>query len=648
MVEVGTSAAAPPPSLLSLCLDAVAASLASDSAGQTGWAGGWSSDGHDGSADEGGGEDDEQHLSPEQVAEALPWELLHRLASQLPPAALESLHQAAHARCYSSADTSAELRGPDSNKHGMKRSRGEDFSTAWQALFKLRWPIRYIAGHDTLATVDWQRQYWEKHLQECLDEAVENAMLPSFHGSVSELSIPAKIRNFIYNSEDIPLQHSSLSYQCSRFGCYARSLRLQSVLCSAETYEMFQHCKVEKLMLIRIFSEPEVDGVCLLLSCHLESLISLEFIHCQLYPEVMDKIYKSLCQKGSPNHRIQGFIIKSSRICELKPGALSAGLTSFLSAGKSLRLLSLNDTKMPPRFVTMIFHTLMESSCGLQTLEISDNHISDWLWTMDKSSTSSSLALESDMSMNSLTVLTLRGNNMHKGDVKDLCKILVKMPNLRDLDISGNPIMDDGIRLLIPFISRAVEKENPLLILRLENCDLSTVGVSKLLECLTFAKQPLDMLSIADNALGSSVAGALAKFLSSHVRDINIEDIGLGTLGFQTLEEGLPMDVALTHINISKNRGGIKAAYFISRLILQAPHLVSVNAAANLLPPESLEIICNTLKQRTCNLERVDLTCNLHLSATVFPAFLDFKKHGKPILVVPPHLSTTAPYDDDP
>ncbi|GJN13501.1 hypothetical protein PR202_gb00213 [Eleusine coracana subsp. coracana] len=145
MVEVGTSAAAPPPSLLSLCLHAVVACLASYSAGRTGWAGGWSSDGHDGLADEGGGEDDEQHLSSEQVAEALPWELLHRLASQLPPAALESLHQAAQTRCYSSADTSAELRGPDSNKHGTKRSR-------------------------------------------CLDEAAENAMLPSFRGSELEAS----------------------------------------------------------------------------------------------------------------------------------------------------------------------------------------------------------------------------------------------------------------------------------------------------------------------------------------------------------------------------------------------------------------------------------------------------------------------------
>ncbi|XP_062204106.1 uncharacterized protein LOC133906266 isoform X2 [Phragmites australis] len=668
MAVVGEEAAPPPPaprtppSLLSLCLEAVAAHLATEAAG----AGGAGASGHSAHLD--GDPEQGDHLTPEQVAEALPWELLHRLASALPPVALESIHHAAHARCYSSADTTAVLGEQDGIRRGIKRSRREDFNTAWQALFKLRWPVNDNTGHDTLVTATWQQQYWENHLQECLDEAAESALLPSFRGSIGELSISAKIMNSIFHSEDISQQHSRLSYQCSRFGCYARCLRLQSVLCTPETYGLFQYCKLERLMFIRIISESEVHGVCLLLSCHAETLVSLEFIHCQLYPAVMDKICKSVCRKESLNHGIQRLSIKSSCICGTKPLTISAGLLNFLSYGKSLQLLSLNDTKMQPSFAKMIFLTLLESPCGLQTLEISENNIAGWLSTMDKSSTISSLALESNISLNSLSVLNLRGNNLQKGDVEDLHKILIKMPNLRDLDISGNPIMDEGIRLLVPFISRAIQKENPLLRLRIENCDLSSIGVSKLLEGLTSVKQPLDMLSIADNPLGSSVAAALvlfmslfvlkcacssvaaalANFLGSRVRDLNVEDIGLGTLGFQILEEALSMEVALSHINISKNRGGIRAAYFVSRLILQAPNLVSVNAAANLLPPESLEVICNTLKQRTCNLERVDLTSNMHLSGSVFPVLLEFKKHGKPILVLPSHLSACAPYDDDP
>lgn len=401
-------------------------------------------------------------------------------------------------------------------------------------------------------------------------------------------------------------------------------------------------------MFLRIIAEPEVDGVCLLLSCHVETLLSLEFIHCQLYPAVMEKICVAVLQKGSQSHGIKQLRIISSPICETRPLTISAGLLNFLSSAKSLHLLSLHDSKMQPSFAQMLIHTLLESSCGLQTLEISDNNIPGWLSKMNRSSTSSSLALKSDISLNSLSILNLRNNNLQKDDVADLHKILIKLPNLRDLDISCNPIMDEGIRSLFPFISWAIEKENPLLRLNVENCDLSSIGVSKLLECLTSVKQPLDMLSLADNPLGSSVAPALAKFLGSHVRDLNVEDIDLMTIGFQKLEEALPMEVALSHINISKNRGGIGAAYFVSRLILQAPNLVSVNAAANILPPESLEVICNALKQRTCNLDRVDLTGNFRLSDTIFPGFLEFKKHGKPILVLPSNLGTYAPYDDDP
>uniref|UniRef100_A0A453CSY2 Uncharacterized protein n=1 Tax=Aegilops tauschii subsp. strangulata TaxID=200361 RepID=A0A453CSY2_AEGTS len=51
----------------------------------------------------------------------------------------------------------------------------------------------------------------------------------------------------------------------------------------------------------------QVNGVYLLLSCHAETLLSLEFIHCQLYPAVMDKVCISLCQPGSQNYKFQSF-----------------------------------------------------------------------------------------------------------------------------------------------------------------------------------------------------------------------------------------------------------------------------------------------------------------------------------------------------
>ncbi|KAM0879553.1 hypothetical protein ACQ4PT_034158 [Festuca glaucescens] len=655
MAEVRTKAV-PVPTLLSLCLKSVAAHLTADAAG-AGRSGGCA-DHFDGFAQE--HEEEDGHLTPEQVAEALPWELLHQLASSLPPLALESLHHAAHARCCSSTSHTARFchhrfGGPDGNRRGTKRSRCEDFNTAWQALFKFRWPFHDNTGHDNLVTVDWQQQYWEMHLQECLDEAAEAALLPLFRGSIREISMSAKIMSSVYLSEDIAREYSRLSYHWTRLGSYARCLRLQNVLCTAEVCDMLQPIRLETLVFVRIISEPEVNGVCLLLSCHAKTLLSLEFIYSQLYPAVMDKFCNSLCQLGSQNHEIQRLSIKSSCVGESKSLTISAGLLNFISDAKSLQLLSLNDAKVQPSFAKMIIHTLLESSCSLRTLDISENNISGWLSTVDRSSTSFSSALESNTSFNSLTLLNLRGNNLQEGDMEDLCNILAKMSNLRSFDISDNPITDEGIRFLIPFFEWALRRENPLWRLRVENCDLSSIGVTKLLECLTSGNKPLDVLSIADNHLGSSVAATLVKFLGSHVRELNVEDISLGPeadaqgpLGFQILEEALPRKVDLSHINISKNRGGIRTAHFISRLILQAPNLVSVNAGSNLLPPDSLDVICNALKQTTCNLTRLDLMGNVHLSSAIFPAVFEFKKHGKPIMLIPSQQVSCSPYDADP
>ncbi|XP_037475679.1 NACHT, LRR and PYD domains-containing protein 4C-like isoform X1 [Triticum dicoccoides] len=639
-------AKAAPPTLLSLCLQAVAAHLTADAAG-AGRSGGCSAH-FDGFVQEHEEEGGGGHLAPEQVAEALPWELLHQLASSLPPFALELLHHGAHARCCSSTSLTDRFGKADGNRRGTKRSRCEDFNTAWQALFESRWPLHDNTGHDDLVTVDWQQQYWEKHLQECLDEAAEAALLPSFRGSIGELSMSDKIMSSVYLSENISQQYSRLSYQWTILGSYARCLRFQNVLCTAEVCDMLQHSRLEILVFVRIISEHEVNGVCLLLSCHAKTLLSLEFIHCQLYPAVMDKVCTSLCQPGSQNYKIQSISIKSSPISESKSLTTSAGLLNFLSYAKCLQLLSFNDAKMQPSFAKMIIRTLLEFSSGLQTLDMSENNFAGWFSTVDRSSTSLSSALKSNTSLNSLTVLNLKGNNLQEGDMEDVCKILAKMSSLISLDISDNPITDEGIRYLIPFLELALQRGNPLRRLRAENCDLSSFGVTKLLDCLASINKPLDMLSIADNHLGSSVAATLVKFLGSHVRELNVEDIGLGPIGFQILEEALPRKVKLSHINISKNRGGIGTAHFISRLILQAPNLVSVDAGSNLLPPESLEVICNALKQTTCNLTRLDLMGNLQLSSDIFPAVFEFKKRGKPILLVPLQQGSCAPYDADP
>lgn len=588
----------------------------------------------------------------------LPSDLLDCIVMNLPPLALQNIHELSVDGC---GERGFSINGISD---GRKRDRHEDFNTAWKLLFKKRWPenfkkvqpincvtTQYGAGACSLVneSVDWQQLYWEKHLQCCLDAAAEIALLPAFDECISGLTISDSIVNAIGHNRNMTRDCLKLSYHCNRFGRYARCLRLQNVLCVAEICELLRGSNLQALVFRRIISRAQVNGLCMLLNQHRETLQSLEFIHCQLAPS-MNQICNSLCKEGSQNHGIQHLSVKSSTIFERKSPSMPTGLLSFLSSGRSLVSLHFCETKMQPKFATTIFDTLLRSSSGIVTLEISDNDIAGWLSKVDRKSTDFSLLLGSDMSLKSLSVLSLRGNNLHKEDAEDLNHILVHMPNLRSLDLSDNPITDDGIRNLIPYFAMALEKAHPLSDIKIENCNLSGMGVAELLRSLSTLKEPLETLSIAENNLGSFVAAPLAKFLGNPgVRVLNIEDIGLGPFGFQELEKEMPKEMTLADINISQNRGGIKAAYFIAKVILQVPDLVSINAGSNIMPPESLEIIYDAWKQSKGKLGKLDLTGNTLLCLSSYTSMLlKFRSHGKPIVVFPSLPTADTPYDDDP
>ncbi|MQL93349.1 hypothetical protein Taro_025994 [Colocasia esculenta] len=86
---------------------------------------------------------------------------------------------------------------------GRKRRRYGDFNRAWELLFTLRWPVHNnqmlqvnrIRGQDSIGdrehmqNIDWQQLYWETHLQNCLDEASEKALLPAFDGCIKEIKV---------------------------------------------------------------------------------------------------------------------------------------------------------------------------------------------------------------------------------------------------------------------------------------------------------------------------------------------------------------------------------------------------------------------------------------------------------------------------
>ncbi|XP_027350538.1 uncharacterized protein LOC113861736 isoform X1 [Abrus precatorius] len=574
----------------------------------------------------------------------LPFHLLNTLITRLPPLALRKFH---HHIPFLDRDEEGFSFDDSTNKR--KRSRDWNLNSAWERLFKLRWPDRVKQVQPT----DWQQLYWENHLQDCLDEAAEVALIPSFNGYIGDIQISDSILKYIGgvgHTSHSTCDHSKLSYHCLQVGSHVRCLRLQNVLCTAETSGLLRECKLQSLVLRCIRSKEQIYGLCKLLAQHCRTLTSLELVHCTLSTHFIDAIFGSLLIESVQKHAIQHLSIIASSFLEPCSVSLPSGLVSFLSSGRSLCALKLSDNHHGRTFAKALFETLLNLSSGISVLDLSENKIAGWLSDFNRRfSSCSHLSLGNGKSLQQLRVLNLRGNNLRKDDVESLRYALVHMPNLEELDISDNLIEDDGIRNLSLYFVGSCETCPRITCLKLENCDLSFAGVNHLLHVLSTFKGPLKSLSVADNYLGSQVAEALGKFLSTAIEVLDIAGIGLGSYGFQELQKLIKEELKLVKINISENRGGIETAKFLSKLLSQAPQLIDVNAASNLMPIESLAIICSALKVAKGNVQHLDLTGHMwdykpeHVSLHT-----EFVHNGSPILVLPSPSASAAPYDDDP
>lgn len=574
----------------------------------------------------------------------LPSYLLDILVLQLPPLPLQKLQMAMPFSINRNDDDYDD----DCRGNGRKRGRFCIFDKAWRNAFELRWPKRV----NRMKAVDWRQAYWEAHLQNCLDEAAEIAPLPSFDGCLSEITIPGSILKHMGCEGYMKVStcdYSKLSYHCQEYGHYARCLGLQSVLCCTETCHLLRDSKLQSLVLWWIRSEKQIGGLCNLLSQNSESLTSLEFIHCNLSSASIDEICGSLLINGASTHRIQNFSVTSSSFLETNLVSLPRGLISLLSSGRSLSSLKFSYDHLGRNIAKMVLNTLCDASSGPSILDLSENNITGWLSDFNQTSSNKHpMSLGLGKSLQSLRVLNIRGNNLDKDDAVDLKCALVHMPNLEVLDISENPLEDDGIGSLIPYFVEASETCSPFAKLYVENCDLRSGGVIKLINTLSTLRRPLKSLSIADNFVGRQVAAALGRLLSSSIQVLNMSGIGFGSSGFLDLQQSITKEVKLIEINISKNRGKIASAKFLSTLLLQAPELISVNAAYNFMPVESSHFICSALKSAKGKLEFLELTGNNLDYQKIREEIAEIQCIGKPALIVSSLPTSVAPYDDDP
>ncbi|KZV23665.1 hypothetical protein F511_06995 [Dorcoceras hygrometricum] len=437
------------------------------------------------------------------------------------------------------------------------------------------------------------------------------------------------------------------SDHCQQFGIYARSLRLPNVLCVAETCHLLQTSKLERLELQWIKSADHVDGLCELLRQNCETLKSVDFIHCKLSPNFVDKIWDSLYIKGLQTHGIEHFSIKRSSFLQTDSSPLPVGLIPFLTSGRSLCSLTLCDVYLGRNFAKVVLSTLLDSSASISILDLSENNISGFLSQFRWKSTSCSLG--SGKSLQSLQVLNLRNNNLVKDDADCLRPALVHMPNLQYLDLSDNPI-EDGIRSLVSYFMEISCRDLPFVDLKLENCELTCNHATQLLGVLSTLKTPLNMLSIKGNHLGSKIGALLGKFMCTGVRGLNFEDVGLGSSGFLLALEEINEELKLVYMNISDNQGGIESAKFIARIISSARELVAIDARYNSMPVESIPVISSGLKAAKGTMEHLDLfgNCFSDQLADYLPLLAEFHAHGKLSLNLSSSAARNVPYDDDP
>lgn len=196
----------------------------------------------------------------------LPSDLFDGLLMNLQPLALQDLNE------FSENSFCGRGSIKNGSSDGRKRRRYGDFDAAWMELFKKRWPdvFKKIKRIDNMRKWEeeicnlvkqdnLQQLYWEKHLQCCLDEAAEKAMLPSFDGLIGAIVMPETIMRSIGNNIATRNDRSKLLYHCNKFGRYARCLRLQNVLCVPETCELLAKSNLQSLVLQRILSNTHVS-----------------------------------------------------------------------------------------------------------------------------------------------------------------------------------------------------------------------------------------------------------------------------------------------------------------------------------------------------------------------------------------------------
>ncbi|XP_062395998.1 NACHT, LRR and PYD domains-containing protein 12-like [Sardina pilchardus] len=260
--------------------------------------------------------------------------------------------------------------------------------------------------------------------------------------------------------------------------------------------------------------------------------------------------------------------------CELDQDTCDILVRSMEMPLSQLKILDLSYNPLTDAGVEKVLQPLLSKKCDLETLRLCACHITKMSCATLAEVLQQSSLRELDLSGNllgdegvkllctglmsphcRLNTLGLNDCNLYKGSCEALAPVLWSFSELKDLDLSDNDLPNAGLRRL------SVGLRNPncsLRVLRLSGCQITERGCALLASALIRNPHHLEELDLSYNHPGESGIQLLSARLEDphcHLQKLNIEHVGERHLkwGFEKYAVDLKFDLS-DGVDLSRDR----------------------------------------------------------------------------------------------
>eukprot|EP00736_Rhodelphis_marinus_P000315 Rmarinus@m.68 len=184
-----------------------------------------------------------------------------------------------------------------------------------------------------------------------------------------------------------------------------------------------------------------------------------------------------------------------------------------------------------------------------------------------------------------LTHVILVGCDINNVIVGALATAFSRAPNLTFLDLSENPLGDDGTRVVAVNLPYYPKCES----LRMADSGLSSEGLRELSYVLPATS--VTELDVSCNSIGDAGVESFAKILpDSALTNVSLSCVGLCDGGASALAKVLP-DSRLHYLDLQYNGIRLDGAYALAQSLASCSSLYFLGVKANRIPPEGVEML---------------------------------------------------------